>query len=71
MSVAERVRALNELGLLGKETGRLDEARACYLEALSMVPPDSAEAASWHDLGEWNTPAIASTRRRSRLAGRS
>ena len=52
VSVAERVRALNELGLLDKETGRLDEARACYLEALSMVPPDSAEAATlWHNLG--------------------
>src|SRR4051812_22367341 len=44
VSVAERVTTLNELGLLGKETGRLDEAQGCYLQALSMVPPDSAEA---------------------------
>jgi Flp pilus assembly protein TadD len=45
-------RALNELGIVCKYTGRFDEGRELYERALALVPPDSAEAAAiLHNLG--------------------
>ncbi len=43
---------MNELGIVCKYTGRFDEGRALYERALTLVPPDSVEAAAiLHNLG--------------------
>ncbi len=48
----EDARALNELGIVCKYTGRFDEGRVLYERALALVPPDSVEAAAiLHNLG--------------------